>query len=157
MDWIIVFVILCLSCWCAWRAVAEAKKGEALENRLSDELRFLDEALHAQTTPQPGPKPMPEWLMPLSKTGEKLAGSTKSKAETEKLLAQAGFSRPGTLGLFLVMKCSIGVCAALAALFAAGFELNFGTFAFMLGAYVVGGIAPEWVLKAMAAKLPYRN
>lgn len=152
MDWIIVFVILCLSCWCAWRAVAEAKKGEALENRLSDELRFLDEALHAQTTPQPGPKPMPEWLMPLSKTGEKLAGSTKSKAETEKLLAQAGFSRPGTLGLFLVMKCSIGVCAALAALFAAGFELIFGTFAFMLGAYVVGGIAPEWVLKAMAAK-----
>ena len=142
ITWIIVFALALLSIVVFVFALRSQQDAEALEDRLAG---TIDEEAAAHPHQAGGIEPLPEWIQPAARFGLKLAGNDKSRETTALLLAQAGFARPGSLGVFLLLKTMLGLGIA-AALF-------FGTQERSIGAgYFAGGILPEWVLKSMAAR-----
>lgn len=144
ITWIIVFALALLSIVVFVFALRSQQDAEALEDRLAG---TIDEEAAAHPHLAGGIEPLPEWIQPVARFGLKLAGNDKSRETTALLLAQAGFARPGSLGVFLLLKTLLGLGIA-AALFFGTQERSIGTIALM-GA---GGILPEWVLKSMAAR-----
>lgn len=143
-TWIIFFALALLSIVVFVFALRSQQDAEALEDRLAG---TIDEEAAAHPHQAGGIEPLPEWIQPAARFGLKLAGNDKSRETTALLLAQAGFARPGSLGVFLLLKTLLGLGIA-AALFFGTQERSIGTIALM-GA---GGILPEWVLKSMAAR-----
>lgn len=149
MGWIIFAVLAGLSTALFAAVLKRTQSAERLADRLDETIEVGEAA--AKTAPAAGLEPLPGWMQSVAAVGVKLAGNDKSREETAKLLAQAGFARPGSLGFFLALKSLLGVGLALALFFATD-ERSIGTIALMGVGYFVGGIAPEWILKAMAAR-----
>lgn len=148
ITWIIVFALALLSIVVFVFALRSQQDAEALEDRLAG---TIDEEAAAHPHQAGGIEPLPEWIQPVARFGLKLAGNDKSRETTALLLAQAGFARPGSLGVFLLLKTLLGLGIA-AALFFGTQERSIGTIALMGAGYFAGGILPEWVLKSMAAR-----
>lgn len=148
ITWIIVFALALLSIVVFVFALRSQQDAEALEDRLAG---TIDEEAAAHPHQAGGIEPLPEWIQPVARFGLKLAGNNKSRETTALLLAQAGFARPGSLGVFLLLKTLLGLGIA-AALFFGTQERSIGTIALMGAGYFAGGILPEWVLKSMAAR-----
>ena len=148
ITWIIVFALALLSIVVFVFALRSQQDAEALEDRLAG---TIDEEAAAHPHQAGGIEPLPEWIQPAARFGLKLAGNDKSRETTALLLAQAGFARPGSLGVFLLLKTLLGLGIA-AALFFGTQERSIGTIALMGAGYFAGGILPEWVLKSMAAR-----
>ena len=148
ITWIIVFALALLSIVVFVFALRSQQDAEALEDRLAG---TIDEEAAAHPHQAGGIEPLPEWIQPAARFGLKLAGNDKSRETTALLLAQAGFARPGSLGVFLLLKTMLGLGIA-AALFFGTQERSIGTIALMGAGYFAGGILPEWVLKSMAAR-----
>lgn len=148
ITWIIVFALALLSIVVFMFALRSQQDAEALEDRLAG---TIDEEAAAHPHQAGGIEPLPEWIQPAARFGLKLAGNDKSRETTALLLAQAGFARPGSLGVFLLLKTLLGLGIA-AALFFGTQERSIGTIALMGAGYFAGGILPEWVLKSMAAR-----
>ena len=145
-DWML-FALLAGLCAAAFAAAfKDMRSTESLADRLEGS---IDEAEAPQAPAAAGLEPLPKWMRDLGDIGLKLAGSEKSREEASILLAQAGFSRAGSLGCFLLLKSLLGLLAAIT-LFLGTEERSIGTIALMGVGYVVGGIVPEWVLKAQA-------
>lgn len=147
-TWIIFFALALLSIVVFVFALRSQQDAEALEDRLAG---TIDEEAAAHPHQAGGIEPLPEWIQPAARFGLKLAGNDKSRETTALLLAQAGFARPGSLGVFLLLKTLLGLGIA-AALFFGTQERSIGTIALMGAGYFAGGILPEWVLKSMAAR-----
>ena len=147
-TWIIVFALALLSIVVFGFALRSQQDAEALEDRLAG---TIDEEAAAHPHQAGGIEPLPEWIQPAARFGLKLAGNDKSRETMALLLAQAGFARPGSLGVFLLLKTLLGIGIA-AALFFGTQERSIGTIALMGAGYFAGGILPEWVLKSMAAR-----
>ena len=143
-TWIIFFALALLSIVVFVFALRSQQDAEALEDRLAG---TIDEEAAAHPHQAGGIEPLPEWIQPAARFGLKLAGNDKSRETTALLLAQAGFARPGSLGVFLLL--GLGIAAAL---FFGTQERSIGTIALMGAGYFAGGILPEWVLKSMAAR-----
>ena len=149
MGWIIFAVLAGLSATLFAAVLKRTQSAERLAERLDETIEGGEAA--PERTPAAGLEPLPGWMQRVAAVGVKLAGNDKSREETATLLAQAGFSRPGSLGFFLALKSLLGVGVALA-LFLSTDERSIGTIALMGVGYFAGGIAPEWILKAMAAR-----
>lgn len=147
-TWIIFFALALLSIVVFVFALRSQQDAEALEDRLAG---TIDEEAASHPHQAGGIEPLPEWIQPAARFGLKLAGNDKSRETTALLLAQAGFARPGSLGVFLLLKTMLGLGIA-AALFFGTQERSIGTIALMGAGYFAGGILPEWVLKSMAAR-----
>ncbi|WP_418870192.1 type II secretion system F family protein [Sutterella wadsworthensis] len=147
-TWIIFCALALLSIVVFVFALRSQQDAEALEDRLAG---TIDEEAAAHPHQAGGIEPLPEWIQPAARFGLKLAGNDKSRETTALLLAQAGFARPGSLGVFLLLKTLLGLGIA-AALFFGTQERSIGTIALMGAGYFAGGILPEWVLKSMAAR-----
>lgn len=147
-TWIIVFALALLSIVVFGFALRSQQDAEALEDRLAG---TIDEEAASHPHQAGGIEPLPEWIQPAARFGLKLARNDKSRETTALLLAQAGFARPGSLGVFLLLKTLLGIGIA-AALFFGTQERSIGTIALMGAGYFAGGILPEWVLKSMAAR-----
>ncbi len=93
------------------------------------------------------------WLATIAQFGEKLAGSGKSRENQRRLLTQAGWRQNEAMGLFMIVKTGLGLTLALLVIMSGGeSELDLGSMALCLGAFFAGGIIPEALLKARAAK-----
>ncbi|WP_410104607.1 hypothetical protein [Sutterella wadsworthensis] len=114
-TWIIVFALALLSIVVFVFALRSQQDAEALEDRLAG---TIDEEAASHPHQAGGIEPLPEWIQPAARFGLKLAGNDKSRETTALLLAQAGFARPGSLGVFLLLKTLLGLGIA-AALFSA--------------------------------------
>jgi len=69
------------------------------------------------------------------------------------LLTQAGWRQNEAMGLFMIVKTGLGLTLALLVIMSGGeSELDLGSMALCLGAFFAGGIIPEALLKARAAK-----
>lgn len=147
-TWIIFFALALLSIVVFVFALRSQQDAEALEDRLAG---TIDEEAASHPHQAGGIEPLPEWIQPAARFGLKLAGNDKSRETTALLLAQAGFARPGSLGVFLLLKTMLGLGIA-AALFFGTQERSIGTIALMGAGYFAGGILPEWILKSMAAR-----
>jgi len=98
-------------------------------------------------------KQIPDWAVPFSAFGEKLAGSQKDRDKQRRLLTQAGWRDDEAVGLFMVIKSGFGVALVILAIVVGGLEsFSLVNIALYLGAYFVGGLAPELFLKFRAAK-----
>ena len=82
---------------------------------------------------------------------DRLAGTIDEEAAAHPHQAGGIEPRPGSLGVFLLLKTLLGLGIA-AALFFGTQERSIGTIALMGAGYFAGGILPEWVLKSMAAR-----
>ena len=98
-TWIIFFALALLSIVVFVFALRSQQDAEALEDRLAG---TIDEEAAAHPHQAGGIEPLPEWIQPAARFGLKLAGNDKSRETTALLLAQAGFARPGSLGVFLL-------------------------------------------------------
>ena len=107
-TWIIFFALALLSIVVFVFALRSQQDAEALEDRLAG---TIDEEAAAHPHQAGGIEPLPEWIQPAARFGLKLAGNDKSRETTALLLAQAGFARPGSLGVFCSSKrCSTRHC-----------------------------------------------
>lgn len=105
ITWIIVFALALLSIVVFVFALRSQQDAEALEDRLAG---TIDEEAAAHPHQAGGIEPLPEWIQPAARFGLKLAGNDKSRETTALLLAQAGFARPGSLGVFLLLNRHCG-------------------------------------------------
>lgn len=146
---ILLFVFLGLaSVACLLIALRGQKEEENLQERLERYCNIPELAPAASST---GLEPLPDWALDIAKLGEKIAGNEKNMAQARNLLGPAGFARPGSVGVYFVIKAALGLVLAAGVLVAnAGFSL--GVFAAMLAAYVVGGVLPEYYLKMRGAR-----
>ena len=112
VGWFIVAVMALGSLFLFASVLRGAKADERLAERLSDNGETVSAAVSApaQVTAQ---EPLSPALMKIAEFGEKLAGNESSREKTERLLAQAGYSRPGSTGVFLAVKTFCGVAVAL--------------------------------------------
>lgn len=150
VGWFIVAVMALGSLFLFTSVLRGAKADERLEERLSDNGETVSAAASApaQVTAQ---EPLSPALMKIAEFGEKLVGNDSSREKTERLLAQAGYSRPGSTGVFLAVKTFCGVAVALL-LFLLTDERSIGTLALALIGWFIGGTLPELLLKAAAAR-----
>ena len=105
-TWIIFFALALLSIVVFVFALRSQQDAEALEDRLAG---TIDEEAASHPHQAGGIEPLPEWIQPAARFGLKLAGNDKSRETTALLLAQAGFARPGSLGVFLLLKTMLGL------------------------------------------------
>lgn len=128
-------------------ALRSQQDAEALEDRLAG---TIDEEAASHPHQAGGIEPLPEWIQPAARFGLKLAGNDKSRETTALLLAQAGFARPGSLGVFAPQNdARTRHCGC--ALFRHSGAKHRHHRAHGAG-YFAGGILPEWILKSMAAR-----
>lgn len=113
-TWIIFFALALLSIVVFVFALRSQQDAEALEDRLAG---TIDEEAASHPHQAGGIEPLPEWIQPAARFGLKLAGNDKSRETTALLLAQAGFARPGSLGVFLLLKTMLGLGIAAALFF----------------------------------------
>ncbi len=152
MGWILVFALLALSfAILAWM-IARERRAERVQTRLEEAMRAPQARQKRVEKAQVGTEKEPSALwQKLSLWGDRLAGNEKSRVVTERILAQAGFSREGVVGVFLFLKTVLGLGLAVA-IWVMSTEKTLGTFAFALIGYFLGSTAPEWVLKSIAAR-----
>lgn len=148
-GWLIVAVLALASLLLFASVLRGARSDERLEARLTDNAESVSVAAAPdQVTAQ---EPLSPALMRIAEFGEKLAGNESSREKTERLLAQAGYSRPGSTGVFLAVKTFCGFALALF-LFLLTDERSIGTLALALVGWFIGGTLPELLLKAAAAR-----
>lgn len=144
----LLVVLVAASLLCLSIALRTQKSQENFLDRLN---RYAQVQQDNQAPARTGIEPLPAWAQEFARYGEKLAGQGKGRGEAQRLLNQAGFVRPGSLGVYFFIKAALGLGLALVVLFVNG-SFSLGVFAAMLAAYVVGGIFPEYILKIRAAR-----
>lgn len=143
---LLVLVVASIGCFLV------AMRGQKSEENFVDRLnRYCKIEEKDQGPVYAGIEPLPSWAQDLANIGEKIAGTGKGRVDAQRLLSQAGYVRPGSLGVFFFVKAALGLVLAVLVLIANG-TLSLGVFAGMLAAYVVGGVLPEYALKIRAAR-----
>lgn len=150
MQWLVVLMLLA-GCGACILAVFNENKQNPLMARLGRRTPSADGAQPGDL--DVGVESVSPRLAGMAQFGEKLAGTSKSREEQRRLLIQAGWRQEEAMGIFMIVKTGLGLFCMLLALFSGGGSgLSLGSIALAMGAYFAGGVVPEFLLKARAAK-----